>query len=84
MLITDGDPSEPKATSPTGAAQRAARKAKGEGSFIIPVMISKSIEKETMQYMESISSAGSVFNVSDFSSLNMLQETLITRVSCQV
>jgi hypothetical protein len=50
----------------------------------MPVMISKSIENETMQYMESIGSYGSVFNVSDFSSLNMLQETLITRVSCQV
>ena len=84
MLITDGDPSVPKTSSPESAALRAARRAKAAGSFIIPVMISKHIETETLDYMTSISSDGSIFNVSDFRSLDMLQETLITQVSCQV
>lgn len=84
MLITDGDPSEPKTSSPQAAAQRAARKAKAAGTFIIPIMISQSLELETMTYMENISSDGSVFNVLDFKSLEVLQESLITKVSCQV
>lgn len=84
MLITDGDPSVPKITSPEAVARRAARKAKAAGTFIIPVMIAQALNTNTWQYMKDISSDGTVFNVSDFSSLDMLQETLITQVSCQV
>jgi Mg-chelatase subunit ChlD len=84
MLITDGDPSVPKTTSPEAVARLAARKAKALGTFIIPVMIAQTLDTNTWQYMKDISSDGTVFNVSDFSSLDTLQETLITQVSCQV
>jgi uncharacterized protein YegL len=83
LLITDGDPSEPKETSPEFAATQAAEEAKAAGTFIIPVMIAETLEPETVEYMKGISSDGSVFNVTEFKSLQMLQDTLITHVSCQ-
>ncbi|KAL7483642.1 hypothetical protein ACHAW6_009288 [Cyclotella cf. meneghiniana] len=83
LLITDGDPSEPKETTPEFAATQAAEEAKATGTFIIPVMIAETLEPETLDYMKGISSDGSVFNVTDFKSLQMLQDTLITHVSCQ-
>jgi Mg-chelatase subunit ChlD len=83
MLVTDGDPSEPKATSPELEAMQAADEAESSGIFIIPVMIARTLEVDTWEYMREISSDGSVFNVTDFKSLEMLQESLIAQVSCQ-
>mmetsp|Transcript_27314 Transcript_27314/g.50333 ORF Transcript_27314/g.50333 Transcript_27314/m.50333 type:complete len:355 (+) Transcript_27314:770-1834(+) len=69
LLITDGDPTEPKG-SPRVDAEEAAAEAKAEGVFIIPVMIvpqiaTAGLNPETVAYLEEISSDGSVFEVTD-------------------
>ncbi len=89
ILITDDDPSEPRDSlegSPIMAAEEAASQAKAEGLFIIPVMIvpqSSDLIPE-LEYLQRISSDRQVFDVSDFSVLSSLQETLLAQVSCQI
>lgn len=89
LLITDGDPSEPgwpNQNAPAIAAEFAATQAKQEGSFIIPVKISHqlSVIPPTTEYLEGISSDGSVFDTSDFSMLNNLGGLMVGQVLCQV
>ncbi|KAL7537993.1 hypothetical protein ACHAXR_008198 [Thalassiosira sp. AJA248-18] len=85
LLITDGDPSEPEGT-PLWDAQVAATQAKSEGAFIIPLHISQSssLVPETASYLQSISSDGLVFDVSEFAALGSLEDRLLAQISCQV
>ena len=89
ILITDDDPSEPR-NSVEGSAQviaeEAAAQAKGDGVFIIPVMIApqSSTLSPELEYLQGISSDGQVFGVSDFDVLDSLQESLLDQISCQI
>ena len=86
LLITDGDPSEP-GDLPRVAAEEAAAEAKAGGASIIPVMIvpggAAALNPETATYLKEISSDGSIFDVSDFSVLGSLRDSLLAQVSCQ-
>ena len=81
MLITDGVSSEP-GFDPEGEALAAARLAKSDGTFIIPVFISPYNDVSAFSFMSQLSSDGKVFDVTDFDSLSSLQDSLITQVSC--
>ena len=81
MLITDGVSSEP-GFDPEGEALAAARVAKTDGTFIIPVFISPYNDVTALSFMSQLSSDGKVFDVTDFDSLSSLQDSLITQVSC--
>eukprot|EP00579_Thalassiosira_antarctica_P032499 CAMPEP_0202001590 /NCGR_PEP_ID=MMETSP0905-20130828/7656_1 /ASSEMBLY_ACC=CAM_ASM_000554 /TAXON_ID=420261 /ORGANISM="Thalassiosira antarctica, Strain CCMP982" /LENGTH=916 /DNA_ID=CAMNT_0048558319 /DNA_START=165 /DNA_END=2915 /DNA_ORIENTATION=- len=81
MLITDGVSSEPE-FDPEGAAEAAAVSAKNDGTFIIPVFISSSNDWSALAFMRRLSSDGEVFDVTDFDSLNSLQDRLVDQVSC--
>eukprot|EP00581_Thalassiosira_minuscula_P010308 CAMPEP_0183710014 /NCGR_PEP_ID=MMETSP0737-20130205/5903_1 /TAXON_ID=385413 /ORGANISM="Thalassiosira miniscula, Strain CCMP1093" /LENGTH=892 /DNA_ID=CAMNT_0025938237 /DNA_START=120 /DNA_END=2798 /DNA_ORIENTATION=+ len=81
MVITDGKPSEPD-YDPEGAALAAASSAKYDGTFIIPVFISPDNDWDAFAFMRKLSSDGKVFDVTDFGSLNMLQDRLVDQVSC--
>ena len=81
MLITDGVSSEP-GFDPEGEALAAARVAKTDGTFIIPVFISPDNDWNARVFMSQLSSDGKVFDVTDFESLSSLKDSLITQVSC--
>mmetsp|Transcript_35757 Transcript_35757/g.60966 ORF Transcript_35757/g.60966 Transcript_35757/m.60966 type:complete len:752 (+) Transcript_35757:58-2313(+) len=81
MLVTDGESSEPD-YDPEGAALAAASSAKYDGTFIIPVFISPDNDWDAFAFMRKLSSDGKVFDVTDFGSLNMLQDRLVDQVSC--
>mmetsp|Transcript_4144 Transcript_4144/g.9394 ORF Transcript_4144/g.9394 Transcript_4144/m.9394 type:complete len:870 (-) Transcript_4144:132-2741(-) len=81
MLVTDGVSSEP-GFDPEGAAEAAATSAKSDGTFIIPVFISPNNDWSALSFMRRLSSDGEVFDVTDFDSLNSLQDRLINQVSC--
>lgn len=82
MLITDGVSSEP-GFDPQGAAVAAALRAKSDGTFVVPVFISPNgNDSISLSFMRRLSSDGKVFDVSDFDSLNNLQDRLIDQVSC--
>mmetsp|Transcript_34838 Transcript_34838/g.61216 ORF Transcript_34838/g.61216 Transcript_34838/m.61216 type:complete len:955 (+) Transcript_34838:152-3016(+) len=81
MLITDGVSSEPE-FDPEGAAETAAVSAKNDGTFIIPVFISPRNDWSALAFMRRLSSDGKVFDVTDFDSLNSLQDRLVDQVSC--
>jgi len=81
MLITDGVSSEP-GIDPEGAAERAARAAKLDGTFIIPIFISTDNDRSALAFMRRLSSDGKVFDVTDFASLDKLQDSLVNQVSC--
>lgn len=81
MLITDGVPSEP-IFDPEGAAELTATRAKSDGTIIIPVFISPFNDWTARAFMRRLSSDGKVFDVTDFDSLNSLQERLVEQVSC--
>lgn len=81
MLITDGVPSEPD-VNPEGAAETAARLVKNDETFITPVFISPKNDWSALSFMKRLSSDGRVFDVTDFGSLNSLQQTLVDQVSC--
>ena len=81
MLITDGVPSKPE-YDPEGAAEAAARTVKTEDTFIIPVFISSFYDEDALAFMSRLSSDGKVFDVTDFTSLNSLQDSLVDQVSC--
>ncbi len=86
VMITDGDPSEPQG-SPQVDAEAAAARAKADGIFIIPVMIIPeftTIIPDPVKYLQKVSSDGTVFDVSDFESFTVIQDSLIAQVSCQV
>lgn len=80
MLITDGVSSEPN--DPEGYAEAAATAAKFDGTFIIPVFISPNNDWSALSFMMRLSSDGKVFDVTDFDSLNSLQDRLVDQVSC--
>ena len=81
MLITDGVPTEP-GFDPEGAAELAASTAKSDDTFIIPVFISPFYDESALAFMRRLSSDGKVFDVTDFASLNSLQDSLVDQVSC--
>lgn len=81
MLITDGVSSEPS-FDPEGVAERAAINAKSQDTFIIPVFISGANDLSALSFMRRLSSDRNVFDVTDFDSLNSLQDRLIGEVSC--
>lgn len=81
MLITDGVSSEPN-VDPEGAAETAARLVKNDETFITPVFISPENDWSALSFMKRLSSDGRVFDVTDFGSLNSLQQTLVDQVSC--
>ena len=81
MLVTDGVPSEPD-FDPEGAAESAASFAKSQGTVIIPVFISPYNDFSALSFMRRLSSDGKVFDVTDFDSLDSLQDSLIEQVSC--
>lgn len=83
LLITDGYPSEPK-NMPKESAEVAATEAKSDGVFIIPIAIQLQFSPEPTPYLQSISSDGTVFDVSDFDLLDDIEEDLFAQVSCQV
>ncbi len=83
LLITDGYPSEPK-NMPRESAEVAATEAKSDGVFIIPIAIQLQFSPEPTPYLQSISSDGTVFDVSDFDLLDDIEEDLFAQVSCQV
>lgn len=74
-------PSEPD-VNPEGAAETAARLVKNDETFIIPVFISPKNDWSALSFMKRLSSDGRVFDVTDFGSLNSLQQTLVDQVSC--
>jgi len=82
MLITDGISSEPF-WDPEGEAEEAATSAKSDGTFIIPIFISPyANDWSALAFMSRLSSDGKVFDVTDFESLNGLQDRLVDQVSC--
>mmetsp|Transcript_16646 Transcript_16646/g.30126 ORF Transcript_16646/g.30126 Transcript_16646/m.30126 type:complete len:208 (+) Transcript_16646:3879-4502(+) len=81
MLITDGVSSEP-GLDPEGAAEAAASSAKRDGTFIIPIFISPRNDLSALAFMRRLSSDGKVFDVTDFGSLDRLQDSLVNQVSC--
>ena len=85
LLITDGDPSEPRG-SPQADAEVAAATAKAAyDAFIIPVMIIPqftTLVPEPLVYLSGISGDGTVFDVSDFDVLDSLQDRLLAKMSC--
>lgn len=86
LLITDGNPTEPKDTAEKDAIA-AAKQAKQAGSILIPMMISKDDEDDfidtmTTDYMSQISSNGLFFNAS-LLALDSLGESLLSKVVCQ-
>mmetsp|Transcript_30575 Transcript_30575/g.66107 ORF Transcript_30575/g.66107 Transcript_30575/m.66107 type:complete len:919 (-) Transcript_30575:141-2897(-) len=81
MLVTDGVSSEP-GFDPEGAAEAAASSAKRDGAFIIPIFISPRNDLSALAFMRRLSSDGKVFDVTDFGSLDRLQDSLVNQVSC--
>lgn len=81
MLVTDGVSTEPE-FEPEAAAEEAATSAKSNGTFIIPVFISPTNDWDALAFMSRLSSDGEVFDVTDFDSLNSLQDRLVDQVSC--
>jgi len=82
MLITDGISSEPF-LDPEGEAENAATSAKSDGTFIIPIFISPyANDWSALAFMSRLSSDGKVFDVTDFESLDGLQDRLVDQVSC--
>mmetsp|Transcript_34839 Transcript_34839/g.61222 ORF Transcript_34839/g.61222 Transcript_34839/m.61222 type:complete len:985 (+) Transcript_34839:152-3106(+) len=81
ILITDGVSTEPE-RDPEDAAEAAATSAKNDGIFIIPVLISPRNDKNALAFMGRLSSDGKVFDVTDFDSLDNLQNGLVDQVSC--
>lgn len=82
MLITDGISSAPF-LDPEGEAEKAATSAKSDGTFIIPIFISPyTNDWSELAFMSRLSSDGKVFDVTDFESLDGLQDRLVDQVSC--
>ncbi|KAL7544749.1 hypothetical protein ACHAWF_008108, partial [Thalassiosira exigua] len=81
MLVTDGEASTPSWNA-EALAEQAAEVAKSGGTYIIPVFIStgRIIDQSALEYMQRLGSAGTVFYVNDFDSLNDLQSELIDQV----
>lgn len=82
MLITDGVSTEP-GFDPAAAAEAAAMAARSDGTFLIPVFISPNgNDPGAYAFMRRLSSDGKVFDVTDFDSLDSLQDRLVDQVSC--
>ncbi|KAL9182296.1 hypothetical protein ACHAXT_012948 [Thalassiosira profunda] len=82
LLVTDGVSSEPS-IDPEIYAEQEANEAKRSETKIIPVFISPTGNDWTaLAFMRQLSSTGRVFDVTDFGSLNTLQEELADEVSC--
>ncbi|KAL7554028.1 hypothetical protein ACHAWF_017399 [Thalassiosira exigua] len=82
VLVTDGTPTEP-AYGPEAYANAAAAEAKADGTHIIPVFISPNGNDPTaLAFMNGLSSDGKAFDVTNFDSLNSLQDQLVDQVSC--
>lgn len=81
VLVTDGVPSEP-AADPEGAAAAAARRAKEDGIVVVPVFIAPDNDRSALAFMRGLSSDGTVFDVTDFGSLNNVLDKLVNQVSC--
>ena len=85
LMITDGLPNCGWTCNSTEKdAEEEASAAKEAGTTIIPIFIDKlkDIEKEGQKFMEKISSDGEVLDVTDFESLNTLQDGLIDEFTC--
>ncbi|EJK67196.1 hypothetical protein THAOC_11803, partial [Thalassiosira oceanica] len=80
ILITDGVSTRPR-PSPVDSAIASADLAKGDDINIIPVFITTT-SSGGLNLMSTISSDGKVFNVTDFGSLEALEQELIEQVSC--
>jgi len=81
LLITDGVSTWPE-NDPEGTAERAAILAQEDGISIIPIFISAEHDEGAHVFMKRLSGNGKVFDVTDFESLNSLQESLVNQVSC--
>ncbi|EJK53651.1 hypothetical protein THAOC_26866 [Thalassiosira oceanica] len=82
LVITDGVSTRPS-QNPVDSAIASANLAKGDGINIIPVFITTtSSGQEALDFMSTISSNGMVFSVTNFESLETLEQELVEEVSC--
>ncbi|KAL7540437.1 hypothetical protein ACHAXR_010107 [Thalassiosira sp. AJA248-18] len=81
LLVTDGVSTWPEG-NPEGTAEVAAMLAKEDEIVIIPIFISAKYDEDDLAFMRRLSSNDKVFDVTDFESLNSLQESLVNTVSC--
>ncbi|KAL7461116.1 hypothetical protein ACHAXS_001547 [Conticribra weissflogii] len=87
VLITDGAPSQPEDREEE-AALEASASAKTEGSYIIPIVVSSSLEISTNDLLtlmgEIASDNGNVLNVENFEGLDSLATSLLDQILCEV
>ncbi|EJK53369.1 hypothetical protein THAOC_27211, partial [Thalassiosira oceanica] len=81
LVITDAVSTRPS-QDPVGSAIASADLAKGDDINIIPVFVMFPGQDSGLDFMSTISSDGNVFNVTDFESLEFLEQDLIEQVSC--
>ena len=84
IMITDGVPTVP-GNNPSDDAEDAATRVKTTGTTIIPIFIQKvkNNDDDALDLMDRFSSEGKYFDISDFDSLDLLQERLVDEVSCE-
>mmetsp|Transcript_22625 Transcript_22625/g.36971 ORF Transcript_22625/g.36971 Transcript_22625/m.36971 type:complete len:711 (+) Transcript_22625:134-2266(+) len=84
ILITDGNPTEPRdEKSATKESIAAANQVKEAGSILIPVMLTtSSIDNKTADYMTEISSDEEFLNASLYA-LDSVEESLLSKVFCE-
>jgi hypothetical protein len=81
LLVTDGVPTRPE-EDPHGAALAAASNVKSKGTVIFPVFISAN-NQGAVDYMEGLSTDGSVSYLNDFSELQQLVNSLAPQIACR-
>lgn len=87
VLITDGVPSQPEDRGEEVALEASAD-AKADGSYIIPILVSSTLDAFTnnlLALMEAIASGdGNVLNVENFEELDSVANSLLDRISCEI
>mmetsp|Transcript_15633 Transcript_15633/g.33294 ORF Transcript_15633/g.33294 Transcript_15633/m.33294 type:complete len:728 (+) Transcript_15633:224-2407(+) len=87
VLITDGAPSQPEDRGEE-AALEASADVKADGSYIIPILVSSTLDATTnnlFALMEAIASSdGNVLNVENFEELDSVVNILLDDITCEI